>query len=42
VRTDIKEDPVYIIVMTNLTQNDKNCNIRVYDIKGSEFNRSAM
>jgi hypothetical protein len=35
VRNDIKEDPIYLILMENITLLPKEVNLRVYDIKGS-------
>jgi 1-phosphatidylinositol-4-phosphate 5-kinase len=42
VRNDIKEAPIYIMLMHNITLLPREVNLRVYDIKGSEFNRSTM
>jgi 1-phosphatidylinositol-4-phosphate 5-kinase len=42
VRNDIKETPIYIMLMHNITLLPREVNLRVYDIKGSEFNRSTM
>jgi len=41
-RKDVKEESSYLILMRNLTMSPKKYNLRVYDIKGSEFNRSAL
>lgn len=34
-RTDINEDPIYLMLMYNITMLPRSLNIRVYDIKGS-------
>lgn len=41
-RRDIEDVPIHLILMKNLTRSSKAANIRVYDIKGSEFNRSTL
>jgi 1-phosphatidylinositol-4-phosphate 5-kinase len=39
---DIEEKAVYIILMMNVSPVDRKFHHRVYDIKGSEFNRSTV
>lgn len=41
-RHDISEEPFYLIVMRNVSPYDRSTYERIYDIKGSEFNRSTM
>ena len=39
---DISQSPIYIIVMRNISPYDRSTHERIYDIKGSEFNRSTV
>lgn len=41
-RTDVIQQPIYFILMRNVSPYDKNLQLRVYDIKGSQFNRSTI
>lgn len=41
-RKDIEDEVIHLIIMKNVTMSHKSQNKRVYDIKGSEFNRSAL
>lgn len=41
-RSDVREPPIFIIVMRNISPYDRKYQERVYDIKGSEFNRSTI
>lgn len=41
-RLDVDKDPIHLVIMKNLSMSHKSTNLRVYDIKGSQFNRSAL
>lgn len=41
-RNDINEEPIFLMMMYNITMLPRELNLRVYDIKGSEFNRSTI
>lgn len=41
-RVDINDDPIFFIIMRNIAPYNRDNILRIYDIKGSEYNRYAL